>query len=58
MTGKSLKSQMKYADKIKADYVVVLSGNEIQSGDCVAKRMSDGEKINVKIDKIESICRR
>ena len=58
LTGKSLKSQMKYADKIKADYVVVLGGNEIQSGDCVAKRMSDGEKINVKIDKIESICRR
>ncbi len=58
LTGKSLKSQMKYADKIKSDYVVVLGGNEIESGECVAKRMSDGEKINVKINQIDSICRR
>ena len=58
LTGKSLKSQMKYADKIKSDYVVVLGGNEIESGECVAKRMSDGEKINVKINQIDSVCRR
>ena len=58
LTGKSLKSQMKYADKIKSDYVVVLGGNEIESGECVAKHMSDGEKINVKINQIDSVCRR
>lgn len=45
LTGKSLKSQMKYADKIKSDYVVVLGGNEIESGECVAKRMSTAKKL-------------
>lgn len=40
--GKSLKSQMRRADKLKARYSVVIGGNEVESGRAVFKRMSDG----------------
>lgn len=40
--GKSLKSQMRRADKLKARYSVVLGENELLSGSASFKRMSDG----------------
>jgi histidyl-tRNA synthetase len=40
--GKSLKSQMRRADKLKARYSVVLGGNEVASGTASIKRMADG----------------
>ena len=42
VTGKSLKSQMKYADKQGSEYVAVIGGNELESGIVRVKRMSDG----------------
>ena len=41
--GRSVKAQMKYADKIRAEYTVVLGDSELESGLCRVKRMSDGE---------------
>ena len=41
--GRSVKAQMKYADKINAEYTVVLGDSELESGVCRLKRMSDGE---------------
>ena len=38
--GRSLKAQFKYADKIGAEYVVVIGEEEMESGVCRAKRMS------------------
>ena len=54
-TGKSVKSQIKEADKMKAGYVIVIGENEIKSGKAVLKKLSDGseneidlsEKINL-----------
>lgn len=40
--GKSLKSQMRRADKLKARYSVVIGQNEVSSGRATFKRMSDG----------------
>jgi histidyl-tRNA synthetase len=40
--GKSLKSQMRRADKLKARYSVVLGDNEVASGRASFKRMADG----------------
>ena len=40
--GKSLKSQMRRADKLKARYSVVIGENEVASGRAVFKRMDDG----------------
>jgi histidyl-tRNA synthetase len=40
--GKSLKSQMRRADKLKARYSVVIGGNEVASGRASFKRMADG----------------
>jgi len=40
--GKSLKSQMRRADKLKARYSVVVGENEVASGHASFKRMADG----------------
>ncbi len=40
--GKSLKSQMRRADKLKARYSVVIGENEVASGQASFKRMTDG----------------
>jgi histidyl-tRNA synthetase len=40
--GKSLKSQMRRADKLKARFSVVIGGNEVASGRASFKRMADG----------------
>jgi histidyl-tRNA synthetase len=40
--GKSLKSQMRRADKLKARYSVVIGENEVASGQASFKRMADG----------------
>lgn len=45
--GKSLKSQMRRADKLGARYSVVIGENEVASGRAVLKRMVDGEQVEV-----------
>lgn len=45
--GKSLKSQMRRADKLGARYSVVIGENEVASGKAAFKRMKDGEQIEV-----------
>lgn len=41
--GRSLKAQMRYADKIGAVYTIVLGDNELAGGKAQIKRMSDGD---------------
>ena len=50
LVGRSLKAQMKYADKIGAKYSVVLGTNEIESGKAELKNMQNGEKTVVELD--------
>jgi len=45
--GKNVKSQMKEANKIKAEYVVVIGDDEIKSGTAKLKRMSDGVETEI-----------
>ncbi len=52
--GKSLKSQMRRADKLNATYSLVLGGDELQSGTVHIKRMADGEQQQVRFD-VDSI---
>ena len=52
--GRSLKAQMKYADKSGYKYVVVLGDDEIVQNKAVLKRMADGECVTVELDKIEN----
>jgi histidyl-tRNA synthetase len=39
--GKSLKSQMRRADKLKARYVIILGGDELKRGKAVLRNMKD-----------------
>ena len=50
--GRSFKSQFKYADKIGAKYVIALGDNEIESGECKIKKMSDGSEELIKLDSV------
>lgn len=52
VVGRSLKAQMKYADKIKAKYSLVLGTNEIETGKAILKNMETGEKIEIEVEKI------
>ncbi|PKM40597.1 MAG: histidine--tRNA ligase [Firmicutes bacterium HGW-Firmicutes-9] len=48
--GRSVKSQLKYADKIGARYVLVLGGDELAKGEAKLKRMSDGNETITALD--------
>ena len=51
--AKSMKSQMRTADRIKAEYVLILGDNELDSGIGQLKDMKDGSQKEVKLDAIE-----
>ena len=48
--GRSLRAQMKYADKIDARFTMVIGDNELENGEAVLKNMKTGEKINMKLN--------
>ncbi len=56
--GKSLKSQLKYADKIGAEYIVVLGDEEIATKKVTVKRMKDGEKLLIDTEKLSEVIKR
>ncbi len=45
--ARSVKAQLKFADKIGAKYVAVIGENELANGECAIKRMSTGESEQV-----------
>lgn len=47
--GRSLKAQMKYADKLGAKYTLVLGDNEIESGEARVKNMLTGEQTELSL---------
>lgn len=53
--GKSVKAQMKFANKIDARYSVILGDSEIESGIIEIKDMNNSEKITASLDNIEKI---
>ena len=48
--ARSLKAQMKYADKISAKYSIVIGDSETENGVAELKNMENGEKLQVKLD--------
>lgn len=50
--GRSLKAQMKYADKLGAKFTLVLGDNELESGRAKIKNMQTGEQTELAIDEI------
>ena len=52
--GRGIKAQFKYADKIGAKYVATIGENELASGVCRVKKMSDGSQTEVKIDELKN----
>jgi histidyl-tRNA synthetase len=48
--GRSLRAQMKYADKIGARFTAVIGDNELTAGEAELKNMKTGEKIKLKLD--------
>ena len=47
--GRSIKAQMKYANKINSEFTVVIGDNELESGKVNLKCMSDGEQNEVEL---------
>lgn len=52
VVGRSLKAQMKFADKIGAKYTMVLGDDEIASGKAKIKNMDNGETAEMELSEI------
>ena len=50
--GRGIKSQFKYADKIRAEYVGVIGSDELENGLVKVKRMEDGSETSVDMGKV------
>ncbi len=55
--GRSVKAQMKYADKIGAHFTMVLGDDEIKAGCAKVKNMETGETTEVRIDSLGTFCK-
>lgn len=55
LCGRSLKAQMKYADKKGAGYNIVLGTDELEKNSATLKNMLSGDTYNVKLDAAEIV---
>lgn len=55
LLGKSVKAQMKYADKVKATYSTIIGDQELENQEVVVKNMQTGESQKVSISQIDSV---
>ncbi|MBR4223244.1 MAG: histidine--tRNA ligase [Oscillospiraceae bacterium] len=51
LCGRGFKAQMKYANKIRAKYLLVIGGSELETGKANIKNMKTGEQIPVDLEK-------
>ncbi|MBE6619225.1 MAG: histidine--tRNA ligase [Ruminococcaceae bacterium] len=52
LVSRSLKAQMKYADKIGAKYTVIIGDSELESGKAQLRSMADSTQQEIEIEKI------
>ncbi|MBN2644072.1 MAG: histidine--tRNA ligase [Desulfuromonadaceae bacterium] len=52
LSGKSLKAQMRRADKLGSLYTLVLGDNELDSGEAELKKMADGSQSAVTLERL------
>ena len=57
IVGRSLKAQMKYADKIGAKFTLMLGDSEIESGKANIKNMEDSSQTEITLDEIEAFLK-
>lgn len=57
LLGKSVKNQMKYANKIGARYSFIVGDNELETGEVVIKDMETGDRETVKFEHIASFIK-
>ena len=50
--GRSVGSQMKAADRMNANYTIIIGGDELKSGQATVRNMKTGEEIDVELDKL------
>lgn len=50
LMGRSVKAQMKYADKLGAKYSCIIGENEMQEGKAAIKRMEDGQTAELPLE--------
>ena len=50
IVGRSLKAQMKYANKIGAEYTLIIGDSEIDAGVAQLRNMENGEQREVDLD--------
>ena len=55
--GRSLKAQLKYADKKKAKYVLTIGDNEIESKKAPLKNMETGEISQIDLENIQEVLK-
>lgn len=55
IVGRSLKAQMKYADKIRARYTLILGDNEMETGTAQLKNMKESTQTEIRLNDIESL---
>jgi len=55
--GKSLKSQMRRANKLKAPYVIILGGDELKRGTAVLRNMKDKSQEEIPISDILNVIK-
>jgi histidyl-tRNA synthetase len=54
LSDKSLKSQMKRANRLGAPYVLIVGDNELEAGEAALRNMATKEQISIAIDNIVS----
>ncbi len=52
LLGKSVKNQMKYANKINAKYSFIIGDNELESGQIMIKNMETGDRDTIGFDQV------
>jgi len=53
IVGRSLKAQMKYANKLGAKYTLIMGDNEVDTGKAALRNMEDGTQTEVEIDNLK-----
>ena len=61
VVGRTLKAQMKYADKINASFTIVLGDDELSSNKVKVRNMKTGEQLELELDekfsdRFDAIC--
>lgn len=55
--GRSMKAQLKYANRMRADYLLLLGADELAKNCAKIKKMSDGSEVQVHLDELASVLR-